>query len=73
MKDWIVFKIRKMRLILKDRAVKKSILKRAADALEKLGIGSALIGIFQEEELGIYLGIGCMAVSFVLSILEARK
>lgn len=51
----------------------KAILKRAADALEKLAIGSALVGIFQQVSLGVYMGMACMAVSFVLTALEARK
>lgn len=73
MRNWIINKTSEARLLLKDRAVKKAILKRSADALEKLGIGSALVGIFQDEDLGIYLGIGCITVSIILSILEARK
>ncbi len=53
--------------------MKKAILKRAADAMEKLAIGSALIGIFQEVGFGVYLGMACMAVSFILTAWEAQK
>ena len=37
--------------------MKKSILKRIADALEKLAIGSALIGIFKGVDLGVQVAI----------------
>lgn len=53
--------------------MKKAVLKRAADAMEKLAIGSALIGIFQEVGFGVYLGMVCMAASFILTAWEARK
>lgn len=52
--------------------MKKAILKRTADALEKLAIGSMLVGLFQGVNIGIWLGLGCMAVSYILTALEAR-
>lgn len=52
--------------------MKKAILKRTADALEKLAIGSMLVGLFQGVNTGIWLGLGCMAVSYILTALEAR-
>ena len=48
--------------------MKKAILKRTADALERMAIGSALIGIFQQVSLGVNIGIGSTAASMVLTM-----
>ncbi|WP_298030679.1 hypothetical protein [uncultured Desulfovibrio sp.] len=52
--------------------MKKAILKRTADALEKLAIGSMLVGLFQAKQVGIWLGLGCMVFSYVLTVWEAK-
>ena len=52
--------------------MKKAILKRTADALEKLAIGSMLVGLFRGINAGIWIGVCCMAVSYILTALEAR-
>lgn len=53
--------------------MKKALLKRISDALEKLSIGSALIGIFQQNPLGVQVGIACMLGSIILTIWEAKS
>ena len=53
--------------------MKKVILKRIADAFEKMAIGSAIIGIFQQNALGVYVGAGCMVASIFFTIWEAKK
>ena len=52
--------------------MKKAVLKRIADGLEKLAIGSALIGIFKEVNLGVYVAIGCFVGSLILTMWEAK-
>lgn len=52
--------------------MKKAILKRTADAMEKLAIGSMLVGLFQDQPAGIWIGLGCMAFSYILTIWEAQ-
>ena len=53
--------------------MKKALLKRVADALEKLSVGSALIGIFRSNDLGVYVALGCMIACLILSAWEAKK
>jgi len=52
--------------------MKKAILKRIADGLEKLAIGSALIGIFKGVDLGVHVAVGCFVGSLVLTMWEAK-
>ena len=52
--------------------MKKAVLKRIADGLEKLAIGSALIGIFKEVNWGVYVAIGCFVDSLILTMCEAK-
>lgn len=53
--------------------MKKAILKRTADALEKLAVGSMLVGLFQNKAAGILIGLGCMATSYMLTIWESKS
>ena len=53
--------------------MKKAILKRTADALEKLAIAALVIGLFQAKALGIVVGAACIALSYAFTIWEARK
>ena len=53
--------------------MKKSLIKRTADALEKLAVGSILVGLFQDKENGIWFGVFCMIISYALTIWEARE
>lgn len=52
--------------------MKKAILKRTADAMEKLAIGSMLVGLFQGQQAGIWIGLGCIAFSYILTVWEAK-
>jgi hypothetical protein len=47
-------------------------LKRTADALEKLAIGGMLVGLFQNAPTGIFIGLGCMGLSYALTAWEAK-
>ena len=44
-----------------------AVLKRFADAFEKVAAGSLLVGFFQDRPLGIWIGIGCLAISQVIT------
>ena len=53
--------------------MKKSLLKRTADALEKMAIASMVMGLFHDKPLGIAIGVICFAASYLFTIWEARK
>ena len=53
--------------------MKKAILKRTADAMEKLAIGSMLVGLFQGQQAGIWIGLGFLAASYILTAWEAKS
>jgi hypothetical protein len=53
--------------------VKKAILKRTADALEKIAIGSILVGLFQGQQIGVIIGVGCIVVSYFFTAWEAKS
>lgn len=72
MKTYLLTKWQGLAALFKDARVKKAILKRLADALEKMGIGCGVVGIFQGYASGVYIGVVCMSLSFLLSIMEAR-
>lgn len=50
-----------------------AIAKLAASALEKLAVGSALVGIFQQKSEGFVICAICFAVSAVITALDVRK
>ena len=52
-------------LKIQGRRMKKAFLKRVADGLEKLAVGSSLIGIFKAIDVGVYVAIGCFIGSLV--------
>jgi len=60
-------------LVLEVRRMKKAILKYAAGALEKLAVGSMLVGLYQDNKIGIYIGIGCFVAGSFFIAWEARK
>jgi hypothetical protein len=45
----------------------KNRVKRVADILEKLGVASVAIGVFQDMQLGLWMGIGFLIVSILLT------
>ena len=53
--------------------VKKAILKYAAGALEKLAVGSALVGLYQEQVIGLHIALACFIAGCVFSAWEAKK
>ncbi|MDR1660667.1 MAG: hypothetical protein LBR94_10120 [Desulfovibrio sp.] len=46
----------------------KNRLKRLTDILEKLGVASLAIGVFQDSQLGLWMGIGFLVVSIFLTM-----
>jgi hypothetical protein len=53
--------------------MKKAILKRTADALEKMAIASLVMGLFHDKALGIGLGALFLAGSYAFTGWEAKK
>ena len=53
--------------------MKKAILKRTADALEKLAIAAFVMGLFNEKAYGIIVGVVCLVASYTFTAWEARK
>ncbi|WP_298068769.1 hypothetical protein [uncultured Mailhella sp.] len=45
----------------------KNRLKRIADMLEKIGVASLAVGLFQGNDSGLYLGAVCLVLSFVFT------
>jgi len=46
--------------------------KRIADAMEKLSIGGVGYWIFQDKPSGLVVGLICIVVSLVITIVEAK-
>jgi hypothetical protein len=46
----------------------KNRLKRLTDILEKLGVTGLAIGVFQDSQLGLWMGIGFLVVSIFLTM-----
>ena len=57
----------------KEKNVEKAILKRTADALEKMAVGSAVAALFRDANLGVYLAIACIIASYTLTAWEAKR
>ncbi len=53
--------------------MKKAILKRTADVLEKLAVGSMLVGLFQGKSVGIGIGLIFLVMSYIFTALEAKS
>ena len=51
--------------MLKDR--KSVIFSYAAGALEKLAVGSMLVGLYQGKEIGVAVGVACFALGCIFS------
>lgn len=45
----------------------RGVVKRIADAYEKLGVASLAVGLFQDIEAGIWIGVGCLAASVLIT------
>ena len=53
--------------------MKKGILKRTADALEKLAIAGMAMGLFQDKTIGIWAGLAFLGASYAFTIWESKK
>jgi len=51
----------------------KAILKYAAGALEKLAVGSALVGLYQSNALGLWIASICFLVGCLFSSLVEEE
>jgi hypothetical protein len=52
--------------------IKNAILKYAAGALEKLAVGSMLVGLYQGKVFGIWIGLACFFVGCIFSAQEVK-
>ena len=52
--------------------MKKAILKYAAGVLEKLAVGSILVGLYQDKEIGLWIGFACFAMGCIFNAMEAK-
>lgn len=46
----------------------KNRLKRIADMLEKIGVASFAVGVFQGNDYGLWLAAGCLTLSLLLTM-----
>ncbi|WP_022655017.1 hypothetical protein [uncultured Desulfovibrio sp.] len=53
--------------------MKKAILKRTADVLEKIAIAGIALGMFQNKTDGIWLAGAFLAASYIFTVWEAKK
>lgn len=53
--------------------MKKAILKRTADVLEKIAIAGIALGMFQDKTDGVWLAGVFLAASYVFTVWEAKK
>jgi hypothetical protein len=47
------------------QSMKKAVLKYAAGALEKLAVGSMLVGLYQDKGIGILIGVVCFTLGSI--------
>ena len=61
--------------VLADRVkdMKKAFLRLTADTMQKLGIGSILVGLFQGKQIGLWLGLAFLTCSYILTAWEAES
>ena len=55
-----------------DARVKKAVMKRTADALEKIAIAGIALGMFQGKTGGIWIAGAFLAASYLFTIGEAK-
>ena len=55
-----------------DARVKKAVMKRTADALEKSAIAGIALGMFQGKTGGIWIAGAFLAASYLFTIWEAK-
>lgn len=60
--------------MVREKDMKKAILKRTADILEKLAVAGVAVGLFQGRPAEvIVVGLGFLAASYFFTVLEAKK
>ena len=50
----------------------RAVVKRIADAYEKLGVASLAVGLFQNIEAGLWIGAGCLATSIIITAIQEK-
>ena len=55
------------------RTMKKAVLKRTADVLEKIAIAGIALGMFQNKTDGVWLAGIFLAANYLFTIWEAKK
>jgi len=45
----------------------KTRLKRIADMLEKIGVASLAVGLFQNNDNGLYIAVACLTLSLIFT------
>ena len=58
---------------LGDASTKKAVMKRTADALEKIAIAGIALGMYQNRTEGIWIAGIFLVASYVFTIWETRK
>ena len=53
--------------------MKKTILKRTADILEKLGVAGLAVGLFHTNTSGMWLSLVFVGMSYIFSAWEAKQ
>jgi len=53
--------------------MKKSFLRLTADTAQKLGIGSVLVGLFQDKQVGLMFGAVFLICSYILTAWEVKS
>jgi len=45
----------------------KNRIRRVTDIMEKLGVACLAVGLFQDKQIGVWLGLGFLLVSILLT------
>ena len=45
----------------------KNRIRRVTDIMEKIGVASLAIGLFQDKQLGVWLGVACLVLALALT------
>lgn len=52
--------------------MRKAIIKRTADILEKLAVASFAVGLFQGNDTGLWWGLACIVLSYCFTVWEVQ-
>lgn len=53
--------------------MRKAIIKRTADILEKLAVASFAVGLFQGNDTGLWWGVACIVLSYCFTVWEVQS